>query len=53
MGSVGHMYLLGVGVAQSNETARHYFQKGAEKGCVFCACACAAWYTCCVYASHV
>jgi TPR repeat protein len=34
LGSIGHMYMLGVGVAQSNETARHYFSQGAEKGCV-------------------
>lgn len=32
MGSIGHMYLLGLGVRQSNETARHYFTKGSEKG---------------------
>lgn len=36
MGSVGHMYMLGLGVRQSNDTARHYFVQGQERGWVCC-----------------
>ncbi|EWM24304.1 protein sel-1 [Nannochloropsis gaditana] len=31
-GSIGHMYLLGVGVRQNNETARRFFVRGQESG---------------------
>lgn len=34
MGNIGHMYMLGLGVRQSNDTARHYFAQGQERGCV-------------------
>ena len=31
-GSIGHMYLLGVGVKQNNETARRFFVRGQDHG---------------------